>query len=136
MRSALDKVTVEWRAGHASQADLETARSALSRAQDRVMEQQNGLAKLKISGDTPLPTRVEGELNVARAEWTLAQAALEKTRLRAPIDGTYCRWTLVRASWQRRQPIPHCSCSAMFRLFACAPSSKSSISRECVSARM
>ena len=88
MRSALDKVTVEWRAGHASQADLETARSALSRAQDRVMEQQNGLAKLKISGDTPLPTRVEGELNVARAEWTLAQAALEKTRLRAPIDGT------------------------------------------------
>jgi HlyD family secretion protein len=88
MRSALDKVTVEWRAGHASQTDLETARSALSRAQDRVMEQQNGLAKLKISGDTPLPTRVEGELNVARAEWTLAQAALEKTRLRAPIDGT------------------------------------------------
>ena len=100
------------------------------------MEQQNGLAKLKISGDTPLPTRVEGELNVARAEWTLAQAALEKTASARRSTGPCCRWTLVKASWQRRRPIPHCSCSAMFRLFACAPSSKSSISRECVSARM
>ena len=30
---------------------------------------------------------MEGELNVARAEWTLAQTALEKTRVRAPADG-------------------------------------------------
>ena len=35
-----------------------------------------------------MPTRLEGELNVARAEWTLAKAALEKTRIRAPVEGT------------------------------------------------
>ena len=32
-------------------------------------------------------TRLEGELNVAQADWTLARATLEKTRIRAPIDG-------------------------------------------------
>ena len=87
-RSALDKVTADWRAGRVPQTDLDAARSALSRAQDRLTEQQGVLAKLKALSDTPLPTRAEGELNVARAEWTLAQAALEKTRIRAPIDGT------------------------------------------------
>jgi HlyD family secretion protein len=87
-RSALDAATAEWRAGRVPQADLSAARSALARAQDRLTEQQAALAKLKAQSDTPLPTRFEGELNVARAQWTLAEAALEKTRVRAPIDGT------------------------------------------------
>jgi HlyD family secretion protein len=87
-RASLDKVTADWRDGHAPRTDLDAARAALSRAQDRLKEQQDALAKLKNAPETPLPTRVEGELNVARAEWTLAQAALEKTRIRAPIDGT------------------------------------------------
>jgi HlyD family secretion protein len=87
-RSELDRVTVEWRSSRAPQADLDAARAAVSRAQDRVKELQDALTKLKASPDTPLPTRAEGELNVARADWTLAQAVLEKTRIRAPIDGT------------------------------------------------
>jgi HlyD family secretion protein len=87
-RATLDKITAEWRDGRAPQADLDAARGTLSRAQDRLKEQQDALTKLKNAPETPLPTRVEGELNVARAEWTLAQAALEKTRIRAPIDAT------------------------------------------------
>lgn len=86
-QSALDKVTAGWRSGTASKADLDAARAALSRQQDHLREQQDALAKLKASADTPLPTRAEGELNVAEAEWTLAQAELEKTRIRAPADG-------------------------------------------------
>jgi HlyD family secretion protein len=86
-QSALDKVTANWRVGSASKADLDAARLALSRMQDRLREQQETLAKLRATPDTPLPTRLEGELNVAQAEWTLARAALEKTRIRAPIDG-------------------------------------------------
>jgi HlyD family secretion protein len=86
-QSALDKVTAGWRSGGASKADLDAARAALSSMQNRLREQQEALAKLKASADTPLPTRVEGELNVAQAEWTLAQAELEKTRIRAPADG-------------------------------------------------
>ena len=86
-QSALDKVTADWRAGGASKTDLDAARTALSRTQERLREQQEALAKLRAAADTPLPTRLEGELNVAQAEWTLAQAELEKTRIRAPVDG-------------------------------------------------
>jgi HlyD family secretion protein len=86
-QSALDRVSAERRAGRATPADLDAARSASSRAQDQLRERQDALAKLKPS-DSTLPSRLEGELNVARAEWTLAKAALEKTRIRAPLDGT------------------------------------------------
>ena len=86
-RAALDRIAVDRRADRATQGDLDAARATLSRAQDHLREQRDALAKLRAASDTPLPTRLEGELNVARAEWTLAQAALEKTRVRAPIDG-------------------------------------------------
>jgi HlyD family secretion protein len=86
-RSALDRVSADRRMGNASPADLDAARAALTRGQDHLREQRDALNKLKAARDTPLPTRLEGELNVARAEWTLAQAQLEKTRIRAPVDG-------------------------------------------------
>lgn len=85
-RSTLDRITAEWRAGSAPQANVDTARATLLRAQNRLREQQDALAKVKAAADTALPARLEGELNVARAEWTLAQALLEKTRIRAPFD--------------------------------------------------
>jgi HlyD family secretion protein len=87
-RSALDKVTADRRAANASQADLDTARSALSQAQAQLRDQQATLAKIKLTADATLPSRLESELNMARAEWTLAQATLEKTRVRAPVDST------------------------------------------------
>ncbi|MGA8649095.1 MAG: efflux RND transporter periplasmic adaptor subunit [Xanthobacteraceae bacterium] len=90
-RSALDKTTADWRAGRVARADLDTSRSALTRAEDRLRERREALAKLKASADTPLPTRLEGELNVAQAEWRVAQAALEKTQVRAPADGVVLR---------------------------------------------
>ena len=90
-RSALDKTTTDWRAGNASKADLDAARLALSRTQDRLRERQDALTKLKASADTPLPTRLEGELNVAQAEWRVAQVVLEKTQIRAPADGVVLR---------------------------------------------
>jgi HlyD family secretion protein len=90
-RSALDKAAADMRAGSASKGDLEAARAAVSRAQDRLRERQDALAKLKALADTPLPTRLEGELNVAQAEWRVAQAALEKTQIRAPADGVVLR---------------------------------------------
>jgi HlyD family secretion protein len=90
-RAALDKTTADWRAGRISRGDLDTARTALSRAEDRVRERRDALLKLRASADTPLPTRLEGELNVAQAEWRVAQAALEKTQIRAPSDGVVLR---------------------------------------------
>jgi HlyD family secretion protein len=82
-QSGLDKLTE----AAASKSDIDAARAALSRAQSHLRDQQDALAKLKAAPDAPLPTRLEGELNVAQAELTQARAALEKTRIRAPVDG-------------------------------------------------
>jgi HlyD family secretion protein len=87
-RFALDRVSVDRRMGNASPVDLDAARTRLGRAQDHLREQRDTLNKLKATRDTPLPTRLEGELDVARSEWRLADAELEKTRIRAPADGT------------------------------------------------
>jgi HlyD family secretion protein len=86
-QSVLDRVSADRRAGGASPADLDAARAALSRAKDQLRDRQDALAKVK-APDSALPSRLEGELNVARAEWTLAKAMLEKTRIRAPADST------------------------------------------------
>jgi HlyD family secretion protein len=90
-RTALDKTTADWRAGRVNRGDLDAARTTLSRAEDRLRERRDALTKLRASADTPLPTRLEGELNVAQAEWRVAQAALEKTEIRAPSDGVVLR---------------------------------------------
>jgi HlyD family secretion protein len=90
-RMALDKTTADWRTGRVNRGDLDAARTTLSRAEDRLRERRDALVKLRASSDTPLPTRLEGELNVAQAEWRVAQAALEKTQIRAPSDGVVLR---------------------------------------------
>lgn len=61
------------------------ARSALVRAQDTLRQRQDVLRKTK--DDSGLPTREEAELAAARADLALAQASLQKTRIRAPIAG-------------------------------------------------
>ena len=86
-RAALDRVAADLRAGRGSQTDLDAARSTLARVQGRLREQRDTVARLKAAPDAALPSRLEGELNVAQAEWTLAQAALEKTRIRGSVDG-------------------------------------------------
>jgi len=64
-------------------AAVKAARSTLSRAHEQLRQQQAALRSL-----TALPSRSESELNLARADLTLAEAGLEKTRIRAPFDGT------------------------------------------------
>jgi HlyD family secretion protein len=87
-RPTLDQIVAAKRAGAASEADVANARSALLSAQDRLKQQRERLRKLKTAPDAPLPSRTEAALAVARAEWTVAQEALERTRIRAPIAGT------------------------------------------------
>jgi len=87
-RAALDRAAAARRAGRTSQAGLDSARVALSLAQDRLREQQDTLRRIKSAPGTALPGRLEGELNVSRAELAVAEAELEKTRVRAPFAGT------------------------------------------------
>jgi HlyD family secretion protein len=87
-QAAVDKAAIERRAGRGSDADVDAARTALSRAQDRLKQQKAELRRVEADANTPLPTQVEGQLNVARTELAAAQAAIEKMTIRAPIGGT------------------------------------------------
>ena len=87
-RAAFDRTAFDMRAGRGSEADLETARTVLSRAQDRLKQQKAELRKIEADSNTPLPTQVEGQLNIARAEQLVAQAAVEKLTIRAPVAGS------------------------------------------------
>jgi HlyD family secretion protein len=85
LRALLDKASADKRAGR-NEADLDAARAALTRAQQRLAQQTDELRR--ITADAPLPTTAEGQLDAARAELQVARAALEKLTIRAPLDGT------------------------------------------------
>src|SRR5215831_17342018 len=87
-QAALDKMAAERRAGRGAPADLDTLRAALTRAQDRLKQQKADLRKVEADTNTPLPTQVEGALNVARSDLSAAQAAIDKLTIRAPVNGT------------------------------------------------
>ncbi|HEY1363962.1 MAG TPA: efflux RND transporter periplasmic adaptor subunit [Xanthobacteraceae bacterium] len=87
-QAAVDRSAVDRRAGRASAADLDGARTALARAQDRLKQQKAELRRVETDTNTLLPSQAEGQLNVARSELTAAQAAVEKLTIRAPIAGT------------------------------------------------
>ena len=75
--------------GPIDDAAVTAARESFSQAQDKLRQQRDALRG--IEAETGLPTRVEAELDAARADLTVAEAELEKTRIRAPFDGTVLR---------------------------------------------
>ena len=85
-RSSLDQAAIARRVDRNSDADVEAARSALTHAQDRLNQQKIELRR--IEADLPLPTQAEGQLNIARSELFVIEAAVEKMTIRAPINGT------------------------------------------------
>jgi HlyD family secretion protein len=85
-QAALDK-TAAAKGGAARSDEIDAARATLSRAQARFRDQRDRLATSNAAG-LALPTRAEGELSAARADLTAAEAALAKTRIRAPLVGT------------------------------------------------
>jgi HlyD family secretion protein len=86
-QSALDLAIAAKRRGSATQAAVDEARANLGRLQDKLKDKQTELRRVEAQSDMPLPTQSEGQLNIARAELSGAQAALEKMRIRAPING-------------------------------------------------
>jgi HlyD family secretion protein len=87
-QATLDRATIERRAGRGSDGDVDAARTALTRAQDRLKQQKAELRRVEADTNTPLPSQNEGQLNIARTELAAAQAAIDKMTIRAPIAGT------------------------------------------------
>jgi HlyD family secretion protein len=84
-REELDRVLRVKRSG--GTADVDKAREAVTRAADEVEDARGNLRKV-LASNPPAPTRLEAALAAARAELSLAEAALERTRIRAPSNGT------------------------------------------------
>jgi HlyD family secretion protein len=87
-QAALDKASIDRRAGRGSDVDREAARTALSRAQERLKQQKAELRRIEADASTPRPNVADGQVNVARAELAAAAAAIGKLTIRAPIAGT------------------------------------------------
>lgn len=87
-RTDLDRAMRNWRAGTATVADVDRERATLKTAIDKVETDRTALRRAQTASGVPLPTRVEAGLTASRAEVSLVELALERTRLRAPAGGT------------------------------------------------
>jgi len=85
-RSAVDRAAADLRANGGADAALTAARAAMARAEAELTKHREELRTLE--AESPLPTALEGQLNVARAEQAVARSALDRMTVRAPSDGT------------------------------------------------
>jgi HlyD family secretion protein len=65
-----------------------SARKRLTDAKDRLRQEQSAFASAQNRSGVPAPNRLEAALIASRSDVTLAESVLDKTRVRAPIDGT------------------------------------------------
>jgi HlyD family secretion protein len=87
-REDQDRVSKQRRAGSGTDADVDKVRDATEKARERLLQARDGLRKALAAEGLPPPTRPEAALTAARADLSLAEAALEKTRIRAATAGT------------------------------------------------
>ncbi len=96
------------RDGNGSFDDVTKARQAVDAAKVKVKDTRAKLAEVVATKDAPLPSRLETSLEIARADLGLAEQAYERTRVRAPFDGTVLR-TMIHvgevAAPSARQPL-------------------------------
>jgi len=65
-----------------------TERAVVAAAQQKLEQERTELRRAQGLSNMPLPTRLEAALTAARSDLSLAESALERTRIRAPSDGT------------------------------------------------
>lgn len=89
-RSSLDRLMIARRISPSSvSADqLTSGRTALELAIKQLELDRESHRQSQLAPGVPLPTRLESGLTASRAELSVAEAALERTRVRAPFDGT------------------------------------------------
>ena len=89
-RLALDRLQLRRYQTPASvtQAEIDDARKAIDAAVGKLPAALEALRQAQVAAGAPLPTRLEAGLTSSRAELSAAEAALERTRVRAPRGGT------------------------------------------------
>jgi HlyD family secretion protein len=101
-RSALDSAAARRRTGGAAGADIDAARAAVARAQER--RQARAAALGKIEADGPLPSQSEAQLTNARAQRAAARAAVDRMTIRAPLAGTVLQVNVNAGETAARPP--------------------------------
>jgi HlyD family secretion protein len=86
-RDELDRTLRSQKAGSAN-PELDKARDAVNKARERVDQARTNLRKVLSPDNLPAPTRQEVALAAARAEQSMAEAAIERTRIRSASAGT------------------------------------------------
>ena len=86
-RMELDQLQTTIDSGKVTSEMLAAARTALSEAGDKVETERTNLRRVQALPGMPLPIRLESALAQSRAELSLIEAAVERTRIRAPSDG-------------------------------------------------
>ena len=101
VRRAEDAVATSEHALHEARADLDNlvrskaaadainaARNRLREARDRVQRDRDAWRTAQNRANLPIANRLESALTAARADVWTAEAALERTRIRAPLKGS------------------------------------------------
>ena len=89
LREELDRVLRARRNGPGTTAaDVQKARDAVTKAREKLEQSRITLRKALAADGLPTPSRQDASLAAARAELSLAEAALQRTRIRAPSAGT------------------------------------------------
>jgi HlyD family secretion protein len=87
-RFELDAAIAADRKGGGDARGLSAARSRLAEAKEHLRREQLGLSSAQAKANLPAPNRFEAALIAGRADVTLAETMLDRTRIRAPIAGT------------------------------------------------
>jgi HlyD family secretion protein len=85
---AFDKAYRASKLNKGSDDAVDTARKNLAAKYDALTAAKAKLADVDAKSGMPLPQRLEASLSLARSDLTSAELALERTRVRAPTDGT------------------------------------------------
>jgi HlyD family secretion protein len=89
VREELDRVLRARRNGPGTTAaDVQKARDAVVKVREKLEQSRITLRKALAADSLPTPSRQDSALAAARAELSLAEAALQRTRIRAPSSGT------------------------------------------------
>ncbi|HEX2840414.1 HlyD family secretion protein [Hyphomicrobium sp.] len=87
-RIELDYAISAKRSGSGSDAAVADARRRLKDANERLERERIAYVKAQSKPNLPAPSRAESAVSAARAEVRMAEALLDKTRIRAPSAGT------------------------------------------------
>lgn len=76
------------RQGNGSDSRIADARRSMTSAKEKLQKERAAYATAQAKADVPAPSRLESALQAARSDVAVAEALLEKTRIRAPVAGT------------------------------------------------